>query len=184
VGHVQSFIFSYTPLGAFPAPEVERDFQCINAASAETTPNVNTLLLSGNAMPAGDVIALSSTLTNNGIVEISGNSGIGSFAVASINLGIDSDLNVQAVLTDPATSVELSICQTNPTDGICINPIDASPNPVALTIAAGETPTFSIFVVATGDVPLDAANTRIQVQFTDQSTGDIRGATSVAVTTE
>lgn len=184
VGVAQTFVFSFTPTSAFPTTDVELDFQCVNAAAAPTTSGVNTLLLSGSDAPVGDVIALASTVSNNGIAEIPGNSGIGFFAVASINVGIDSDVNVQAILTDPDANVALSICQTVPETGACMNPVEPSADPVALTIGAGETPTFSIFAAATGAVPLDAANTRIQVQFTDQATGEIRGATSVAVTTE
>ena len=180
----QTFIFSFTPTEAFPATDVELDFQCINAAAAPTTSGVNTLLLSGSVDEVGDVIALASTVSNNGIAEIPGNNGIGFFAVASVNVGIDADVNVQAILTDPQTNVDLTICQTDPDTGACINPTAPSADPVAVSIAAGDTPTFSVFAAATGAVPLDAANTRIQVQFTDQASGEIRGATSVAVTTE
>ena len=184
VGAAQSFVFSFTPTSAFPSTDVELDFQCLNAAAAPTTSGVNTLLLSGNDSPVADVIALASTVSNNGIAEIPGSAGIGFFAVASVNVGIDADVNVQAVLTNPDANVALTICETNPTTGACINPTTASADPVAVSIAANGTPTFSIFAAATGDVPLDAANTRIQVQFTEQATGEIRGATSVAVTTE
>lgn len=180
----QTFVFSFTPTEAFPATDVELDFQCINAAAAATTTNVNTLLLTANAAPEADVVALALTASNNGIVELPGEDGAGFFAVASINVGNDANLNVQAVLADPTTSVVVSICESNPVTAACINPVEPSVSPVALTIASGETPTFSIFVSATGPVPLDPANTRIQVQFIEQTNGEIRGATSVAVSTE
>jgi len=47
-------------------------------------------------------------------------------------------------------------------------------------IDAGITPTFGFFLNAAGDIPVDAANSRVFVRFTD-SLGVICGSTSVAV---
>ena len=184
VGAAQTFLFSFTPTAAFPSTDVELDFQCVNAGAAPTTSGVNTLLLSGSVAEVPDVIALASTISNNGIAEIPAATGIGFFAVASINVGITGDMMVQAVLTDPSTPVSLTICETEPATGVCVNPAAPAADPVAVTIAGGDTPTFAIFAAATGNVPLDAANTRIQVQFIEVPGGEIRGATSVAVTTD
>ena len=183
VGAAQTFVFSFTPTAAFPSTDVELDFQCVNAGAAPTTSGVNTLLLSGSVPQVPDVIALASTISNNGIAEIPAATGIGFFAVASINVGITGDMMVQAVLTDPSTPVSLSICETVPATGVCVNPAAPAADPVAVTIADGDTPTFAIFAAAAGNVPLDAANTRIQVQFVEVPGGEIRGATSVAVAT-
>jgi hypothetical protein len=54
---------------------------------------------------------------------------------------------------------------------------------VTTTIAANATPTFSIFGTASGAIPFSPANSRIFVQFSD-STGVVRGETSVAVETQ
>ena len=56
-------------------------------------------------------------------------------------------------------------------------------NGVTSEIAAGETPTFGIFVAGTSDVPFDPANNRAFVRFTDDG-GVVRSATSVAVWTQ
>jgi hypothetical protein len=74
----------------------------------------------------------------------------------------------------------LTLCQTNPQTGACINP-SVPASSVSLTINAGETPTFSIFAQASGSIPLDAATKRIFVRFREGTI--LRGATSVAVTT-
>jgi hypothetical protein len=54
---------------------------------------------------------------------------------------------------------------------------------VALQINAGDTPTFGVFVFASAAIPLDPANSRIFVIFTDAG-GVVRGRTSVAVETQ
>jgi hypothetical protein len=53
---------------------------------------------------------------------------------------------------------------------------------VTTTIAAGATPTFSVFLDAVGAVPFDPANSRVFVRFKDAG-GVTRGSTSVAVRT-
>jgi hypothetical protein len=101
------------------------------------------------------------------------------FAVATINLG-SADTITAATNTGEATlPITVAICQTNPQTGVCLQ----TPGPTAkTTIAANATPTFGIFVSASAAVPFDPANNRIFVQFTD-STGAVRGETSVAVET-
>jgi hypothetical protein len=79
--------------------------------------------------------------------------------------------------------VALCLCETDPTSGNCINPSVPTNNPVTTTINANATPTFSVFVTATGDVPFDPTNNRVFVRFGD-ATGVARGATSVAVRTQ
>jgi hypothetical protein len=54
---------------------------------------------------------------------------------------------------------------------------------VTTTIAKNATPTFGIFVSASGAIPFDPAGSRIFVTFTD-STKAVRGETSVAVETQ
>jgi hypothetical protein len=50
------------------------------------------------------------------------------------------------------------------------------------TINANATPTFGIFVTGGGSVPFSTAVNRVFVRFAD-STGAVRGSTSVAVRT-
>ncbi len=74
----------------------------------------------------------------------------------------------------------MAICETDPAAGTCTSAIGPS---VTTTIEADATPTFAVFATATGTIPLDPANYRIYIEFTDDQ-GDVRGASSVAVTTE
>jgi hypothetical protein len=183
-GGFQTFFFSFVPTGTFDSTDVELDFQCLNAPAAPITIGVNTLLLSSDANPVADVVALAATASNNGIVEIPGVGMTGAFSVASVNVGIGADIEVQASVTDGDPNISISLCETNPTTGACINPTAPGAGPVLLTIAGSATPTFSIFVNASAAVPLDAANKRIKVVFTEQGSGTVRGTTSVAVRTQ
>jgi hypothetical protein len=112
-------------------------------------------------------------------VHVTGAPSTGVFAVATVNLG-SADTITAATNTGEATlPITVTICQTNPQTGVCLQ----TPGPtVKTTIAANATPTFGIFVSASAAVPFDPANNRIFVQFTD-STGAVRGETSVAVET-
>ncbi len=55
-------------------------------------------------------------------------------------------------------------------------------NAVTLNSAAQATPTFSIFLQATGAIPPNPADSRVFVRFTDAA-GNFHGSTSVAVRT-
>lgn len=67
-----------------------------------------------------------------------------------------------------------------PQTGVCLVAPAAS---VTTTINANATPTFGIFVTASGSVPFSPAVNRVFVQFADAS-GAVRGSTSVAVRTQ
>ena len=76
--------------------------------------------------------------------------------------------------------VIISLCETNPATGQCISTIGPT---VTTQINANATPTFGIFVQATGNVPFDPAVNRIFVRFKDGG-AVTRGSTSVAVRTQ
>jgi hypothetical protein len=100
--------------------------------------------------------------------------------VATINLGSADTITASTNTSEATLPITIAICQTNPQTGVCLR----TPGPTAATtINANATPTFGIFVTASGTVPFDPANNRIFVQFTD-STGAVRGETSVAVETQ
>jgi hypothetical protein len=75
--------------------------------------------------------------------------------------------------------VSLSLCQTNPGTGACLAAPSSS---VTLTIGAGATPTFAVFVQGSGPIVFEPATKRVFVRFKDGGTVT-RGETSVAVRT-
>jgi hypothetical protein len=175
-GASQSFVIALTPSGAFGPNDVAFNFTCTNAATASIFPGINTLELSASTTPVPDIVALAAS-ADPGWVDIY--DGVGVFAVATVNLGVASQITVAANTGAANLPVTLTICQTDPQTGNCL----ASPTAtVTTTIAANATPTFGIFVASSGTVADLPGINRVFVQFTDA--GDVlRGETSVAVRT-
>ena len=180
----QSFLITLTPTAAFAPTDIELDFVCDNAPAAGSFSGLNTVLLVADDNPVPDVVALASTPMTPGIIDVPGVGGTGFFAVASVNVGITGDIAVTAELTNDDAAVTLSICETDPLTALCINPTAPTTGAVVTNIAANATPTFSIFAQASEEIALDPAGTRVQVIFTDETGGTIRGATSVAIRTQ
>jgi len=137
--------------------------------------------LSASATPVPDIVALAATITNDGILTIPGVTGTGAFSVATVNLGAGASITASADTGGVSVPVTMQLCQTNPSTAQCVSALGPS---VTTQINAGQTPTFSVFVTATGTVvPFDPANTRVFVRFKDG--GNVtRGSTSVAAQTE
>ncbi|HYB40705.1 MAG TPA: hypothetical protein VEL75_02985, partial [Candidatus Methylomirabilis sp.] len=130
--------------------------------------------------PLPDIVALAATTTGNGIVDIPSTNGTGAFSVATVNVGANGFITVSADTAGAAMPLTVSVCQTNPNTAMCLSP----PTPtVSLNILAGQSPTFGVFATASGPVPLLPGVNRVFVRFTD-TTGVIRGSTSVAVQTQ
>ena len=180
----QTFLFQFVPNAEFPSTEVELNFLCANAAAAPVFEGVNTLLLSADTNLVPDVVALAATPSSPGIVDIPGTNGTGFFAVASVNVGAPGSISVTARVTDSDPNISLTLCETNPATGACINPTTPTSGAVVTNIAANATPTFSIFAAGSGDIALDPAGKRIRVEFAEETSGAVRGATSVAVRTQ
>ena len=179
-GGYQTFLFSFTPTAEIDPIDAQIEFDCAGLPPAAVLPGIDTLLLSGSSSPVPDVVALVATPTGDGIIDIPGTSGANAFAVATVNLGAGDTITATPGTGSASLPISLAICQTTPSTGQCQATAAAS---VSTTIAGNATPTFAIFVGAAGTVPFDPANNRIFVQFTD-STGAIRGSTSVAVRTQ
>jgi virginiamycin B lyase len=179
-GAVQSFVLALTPTAVIAPTEVSFSFACANATAAAVDIGLNTLLLSAATTPTPDIIALSATATNDGIVDIPGNAGTGAFVVATINLGSASPITVSANIGTANLPVALSLCETVPATGQCMAPPAAK---VTTSVAAEATPTFAVFVQGNGTVPFQPAANRVFVQFQDAGSA-IRGLTSVAVRTQ
>ena len=176
---VQSFLVSFQGEDAFSAAALPIDFDCAGVAPAAVTTGVDTVDLTLSATPVADIIALAATPTGNGIVEVPVG-GAAAFAVATSNVGVGS-LIIASVDTGAATlPLTAAICPSNAATGQCLVTPAAS---VPLTIAAGAAPTFSVFLGASGPIPLDPAASRLFVRFKDAG-GNFHGSTSVAVQAE
>jgi hypothetical protein len=176
----QTFVIALTPSAPFAPLNVLFSFACQNVAQAPVVTGLDTLLLSASATPSPDIVALAETTLNDGILHIPGNTGSNAFAVATVNVGATASITATADTNGVSLPLVISLCQTDPQSGICISGIGPS---ATTTINANATPTFAIFGMATAAVPFDPANNRIFVRFSDSS-GVVRGATSVAVETQ
>jgi hypothetical protein len=180
-GASQSFLIALTPSATFAPVNALFAFGCTNVPMAPIFIGLNTLLLSASTTsPTPDIIALGATPKNDGIVHVTGTPSQGFFAVASDNLGSTDTIVVSTNTGRAVLPLMITICQSNPATGVCLQTPSAT---VTTTIASNATPTFVIFVSASGAVPFDPANSRIFVAFTD-STNAVRGETSVAVETQ
>lgn len=179
-GDLQTFSFSFTPTAPFSPTEIQLSFDCSNSAIAPIVTGLSTFLLSASSTPVPDIVALTTTPTADGIMNLPGPATSSSFAVATVNLGSDDTITVTANTGSASLPLDILLCETVTGTAICVAPPTAS---VATLITSGGAPiTFAVIVTAQGDVPLDPAANRISVTFTD-SAGVVRGGTSVAVTT-
>lgn len=178
-GFAQPFVIGFTPTAPFGPLDMPFVFAGSNTDPVPVLVGINTLLLSASLTPVPDVVAVAATQGNDGIVRIPGPPGTGTFAVATTNLGAADTITVTADTGATPVPVVTLVCHTDAT-GAC----DAPPAPsVTLFVGAGATPTFGFFATASTAIPLDPAAHRIFVRYRD-STGVVRGATGVAVTTD
>ena len=174
----KTFLVAFTGTEPFNAPSMPLNFACDNAAPASIVAGVDTVDLSMSSTPVADIIALAATVSNNGILDVP-KGGIAAFAVATSNLGADATI---IATVDTGTSnlpISATICQSDPSSGACLG---TSSSAVALDIADGATPTFSIFVQSSGAIAFAPASARVFVRFKDAA-GNLHGSTSVAVET-
>ena len=179
-GGAQSFLLSFQGSTAFSA-EQPLSFGCDDAVPAASTTGIDTVYLTVAATPVPDIVALSATQSGNGIVDLP-LGGRAAFAVATANLGIAAPITVSVDSGGADLPVQILLCATDPATAQCLAPPAAT---AALDIVAGATPTFSIFVAQSLGIaiPFDPAQARLFVRFADAS-GNLRGATSVAIRTE
>ena len=178
---IQNFVFGFTPSQPFTSTDIPIVFDCENKTPVATSVGVNTFLLAASSTPSPDLVAIAATVSGDGIVRLPSASGTHFFATAAVNLG--SADQITASVDDGGSGLPLSmtICQTNPTTGACINP--GSPAALtATTIANNQVVTYAIFVQALGQVAFDPGGNRLFLRLQD-SGGVTRGATHVAVCT-
>jgi hypothetical protein len=164
---------------------VELGYECLNAPPADPLIGINTLLISATSKPTPDIVAIALTASGDGVLRIDGAGSAAAFATATVNVGLGGTITASARKSLDSAGplnvmpLSLSICQTDPLSGACTSEIGPS---VTTTIDSDDTPTFSIFATAEGSIPFDPATFRIFIEFTD-SEGQVRGSSSVAVTT-
>ena len=173
-GGAQSFIITLTPTSDFGPTDVEFRFECADF-SAATRSGVNTLFMSASSTPVPDIFARARTLTNTGIVDIPAASlGTGIFTVAATNAGaVDGDFLGFAEPSNDFTPVQVFICESDPTSGLCLSPPAET---VTTTMPAGASRTFTAFVQALGETDsfFDPDFDRILVAFLDFDAGIVR----------
>ena len=172
----QSFVLGFSAAGALSAAALPVVFDCTGVNAAPSTIGLDTVDLLFSATPVADIIALAATSSNDGTVHVG--TGGGAFAIATIDAGAAATITATADTGTATLPLTILLCETNPT-GQCLAPPAGS---VTLSFAANATPTFSIFIAASGAVPFDPGDSRIFVRFKDAG-GTSHGATSVAVTT-
>ncbi len=182
-GAYQTYFFSLLPGGTQAPTNVALGFDCDGVDPAQPIIGVNTLLFAASATAIPDLVALGATPSQDGILNISGNNGNAAFAVATVNVGAPGPLTAFVDSGSTAINATFLVCETNPTTGACVPAGSAHQTYGPFYADSGDTPTFSIFVTATGPIPFAPATNRIFVRFKDQF-NVTRGSTSVAVRTQ
>jgi Bacterial Ig-like domain len=190
VGASASLILTLTPTSVTPLTgyTMYPQFLCRNA-SADPITGVNTLFLAISATPPPDILSSGATVSGDGVIRIPSSGSVGFLSAAAVNIGGGDDsagLNDVTVTVTADTGsisipVTLEVCETHPVTGVCLAPRSAS---TTGTWSQNENRFFAVFVRdASGGagIPLDAANSRVYLRFTD-ATGTLRSITSAAVT--
>jgi YVTN family beta-propeller protein len=180
-GGAQSFALFFQSGAAFADPGQVLTFECAGAPPAPIVTGVDTVDLAFSTGPTQDIIALVATAPQPGVATIPfSTGGATAFAVATINVGIAGTLTVSADTGSAQLPVTAALCPTDPATAACLQP------PVAAfqqSFAANATPTFSVFLTASGAIPFAPGTSRVFVRFTDAN-GVSHGSTSVAVDTD
>jgi hypothetical protein len=180
-GSGRTFMFAIAPVVDLVEAEFAPIFACANTPVTVSAPGANTFLLSASGAPTPDLAAVSVTPSQDGIVDIPGNTGTGFFVAAAINVGTIGTITATADDNGRALPLALTICETDLNSGACINP----PAPTVSTTAAvphNGTIYYTVFVKGAGTIAFDPANSRLFLRLRSAD-GVTRGATNVAVQT-
>ena len=174
----QSFLISLTPTAVFAPTDLSFSVQCTNAPRARSVSGLNTLLFGATDAPTADVIALSATSSEDGVLRVPGAGSSAAFGTATFNLGATAILRL-VVDTPEDMPVEITVCETNPATAQCVAPAVPEINTNAFREGSA---TYSVFVRTLDVVNFDPENARISVRFMEGEL--VRGVTSVAITTQ
>jgi streptogramin lyase len=179
---VQTFLMAFAANAPQYSINVQIGYACTGADATATIVGVNTLLLTFDANPVADMIAVGLTPSNDGFSHIPGVSGTGIFVTAATNIGVSKQLTARARFLDASTQATTLVCETF-SSGPQLGQCKATPSAtVTRTINTNENTTWTAFITATGTIPADPAKHRAIFQFEDGPA--IRGSTSTAVTTQ
>lgn len=175
----QSYVFSVLSSESIAQMEIPLIYSCDDGIGVGIIDGINVFRLAVDENPVADVIAVAGVAGirgDTGTVFLLGDNRIEFFVVATSNIGAAADITVTATTSNDALPITVQAC------------IDSADCPAATNSlqelqTANSTAAYFFLVTAQGDVPFDPAANRINVNFTD-STGVLRGSTSVAVTTE
>ena len=178
-GGSQGFVFGITPNAAFAATDIPVVFDCANTLPAPSQVGLNTFLLSASSTPVPDMVAIGATPLGDGVLRIPGSNGVHAFGTAAVNIGGAGEVTATVDTGGVPLPLTLTVCQTNPTTGACLSPPAST---ATSTLANKATATYAVLAQASGAIPFDPAGKRIFLRLS--SGGGVRGATSVAVTTQ
>lgn len=174
-GAPRQFVFGFTPSATFAATDIRLVFDCENTQPVTTFNGLNTFLLSSSSTPVPDMVAISATATNNGIMNVPPTSG--AFATAAINIGAAGTILATVDTGSASLPLALGLCQTDAAGACLVAPAGSA----SVAVPNNGIVTFAIFGTASGAIPLDPAISRVFLRLS--SDGVVRGATSVAVQT-
>jgi hypothetical protein len=176
-GQFQTFVFAFTPTAAFPDRDLEVRYDCANTVPAPSISGLNRFRMSASETPPPDLVAVSATVTNNGVVRLPSTSGAGFFTASAINIGAPGTITAR-VRAPEGIAATITICETD-SGGICLA---ARSDSTTRAVGTNDIVFYAVFVRANGEIPFNPAATRLILELSDD-TGAVRGATSVAVRT-
>ena len=182
----KSFVLSFSPLQTSAGIDLFPDFVC-DVSDVSPIAGVNTVFVSIDDVAAPDILSISATPDGNGIISITAG-GASFMSVSATNIGAgdapgSQDAAVVVTADDGGKGLPLLLqwCETDAA-GTCISALGSEP--VSTTI--GPNPSFfAVFAFdqGSGGLPLDPANARVFLRFTDAG-GTIRSVTSAAVSVQ
>jgi len=175
-----TFVLSFRGATALSTLTQQLVYSCSGTPTTTVVTGVNTVDLLFSASPVTDIIALSATLSGDGIVTVPlSGSAEAPFTLATYNNGAAGLIIASVDTGGVVLPVTATICQSDPVTAQCLAPAASS---ISVGFPANSIPTFSVFVKASGSVPFAPASSRLFVRFNDSS-GVSHGVTSVAVQT-
>lgn len=174
-----TFVFSFRPTQVFSSRTFPIVIQCSNAVASRTTPGVSTFTLGVSDFSPPDIIAITQTVTQDGVVRLPSNGGTVPFVAAAINIGNQKTIVIRPEISGANLPLGLTICETN-AQGQCAAPHGPS---ITTTFAQNGVKTFTVNVTAPAGSPVafDPAVNRIALNFIED--GILRANSSVAVAT-